>query len=644
MRYFSFLRLIGIFFLAFTFTHCDDGPSSVSSCGDDFLDPGEQCDGAAFAVADCQALGFYEQAGALSCKSDCTVDTSACSLRCGDGVVSAAHGEQCDGVNLEGQTCLGLGFVGGVIACGPDCLYDTSQCLSICGNGVPEPGEGCDDDGNDPGDGCSPLCQPEEGWTCAGTPSYCEPVCGDDLLLGDEVCDTSQLDGATCESLGYHGGALACTEACTHDVTDCEAAGRCGDGIIQGDFGEECEGTDLGGQGCHELDFWTGQLACSAGCAFDTAGCLGVTSVVQGGRFTCAVLTDRTVRCWGRNQRGQLGDGTTVDRLAAAPVTDLTGVTALGLGGSHACAVLTDGSVKCWGWNAYGQLGLGSIVDQATPTTVPGLANVNRVTAGERHTCAVLADGSMRCWGFNGNGRLGDNTATDRMSPVAVSGLGSVRDASCGGDHTCAVTAQGHAFCWGKNLHGQLGIGTTTESRVPVRVSDFLSADRIVAGYRHTCVHFYSSSNPAGGTALCWGSNSHGQLGDRMSSHGSTCGEAGDIADCSRSPVTVTGFSGAIAELALTPYSTCLRTDLGALWCWGRNDYGQVGDGTFSNRAVPVQVTFPVIARLWPGLGSHLCATRPDTPDVFCWGWNDVGQVGDGTLENRNAPTTVVRP
>lgn len=640
MHRFSFLRLFGLLFLTFTFTHCDDGPSSVSSCGDDFLDPGEQCDGSQFAVADCQALGFYEQAGALTCRADCTVDTAACSLRCGDGVVSVVHGEQCDGVNLESQTCLSVGFVGGVLACGADCRFDTSGCLSVCGNGVPEPGEGCDDGANVPGDGCSPLCQPETGWTCAGTPSYCEPVCGDDLLHGNEDCDTNQLGGTTCESLGYNGGALACTEACAFDLRDCEAHGRCGDGVLHGVSGEECDGVELGGRECRDLDFWTGPLACGAGCAFDTTGCLGVASVAGGGRFACAVLTDGTVRCWGRNQRGQLGDGTTTDRLGAVPVTGLTGVASLGLGGSHACAVLTDGTVKCWGWNAYGQLGLGTIVDQATPTSVPGLANVAKVTAGERHTCAVLADGSMRCWGYNGNGRLGDNTATDRLSPVTVPGLSGVRDASSGANHTCAVTTAGHAFCWGQNTFGQLGTGTTTESRVPVRAGTFDLADRIVAGYQHTCAHIYNAYNVPGGTARCWGSNGYGQLGDGLLNHGTTCGPS----DCAMSPVVITGFTGNIAELSLTPYSTCLRTDLGALWCWGYNNLGQVGDGTLTTRTSPVLLAFPAIEKLWPTAGSHLCVTRADSPDVFCWGWNDAGQVGDGTLENRNAPTAVLRP
>ena len=640
MNFRSMLMPVLSLVLALSLGGCDEKAKPVSSCGDDFLDPGEECDRTVFAVPDCEALGFYEQSGALTCRADCTVERAACSLYCGDDLIQGAEGEQCDGTNLNGQTCAARGYTNGVLACDATCQYDLSGCVT-CGDGVTELGEACDDGGNEPQDGCSALCQVEVGWACAGTPSVCEPICGDSRLVGDEVCDTLEFGELTCESLGYYGGELVCTAACEPDLLACEANGICGDDLIQAAHGEQCDAANLDGATCHTRSFWTGALGCTGACAFDTADCLGIVSAAAGGRFTCVVLTDGTVRCWGRNQRGQLGDGTTTDSLVPVTVAGLTNVASLGLGGSHACAVLTDGTLKCWGYNGYGQLGIGSIVDQSTATTVPGLTGVHRVSGGERHACAALTDGTVRCWGFNGSGRLGDGTTTDRTSPVAVSGLTGIRDVSAGGNHTCAVNTPGYVYCWGLGTSGQLGNNGIVDSLLPVRAGTLTGADAVHAGYYHTCVHVYSSQNTDGGTAYCWGQNGYGQLGDGVINHGTTCMGA----DCSRLPVAIPGYSGAIAQLALTGYSTCLRTDTGQAWCWGMNTYGQVGDGTTTTRMNPVQLsTLPGASALWPSFGSHVCASRAGSPDLFCWGMNDYGQVGDGTTVNATAPLTVVAP
>ncbi|MBU1244841.1 DUF4215 domain-containing protein [Myxococcota bacterium] len=630
------------FLLVLFLTGCDDKAKIISSCGDNFLDPGEACDGTALPVTECTELGFYVQNGTISCRSDCTIDTSVCSLFCGDDVIQGGEGEQCEGTNLNGNDCTTQGYSSGSLSCDAvTCRFDTTGCVSQCGNGILETVEGCDDGQLSPGDGCSALCQVEPGWECEGSPSICDPTCGDDLLVEGEVCDGSELDGRTCESEGFYTGDLACSAGCTLDLSGCEAGGFCGDTVIQDTFGEQCEGADLNESSCQDLDFWTGGLSCGDDCQYVTTGCLDIVSVVAGGRFTCVILSDRTVRCWGRNQRGQLGDGTTVDSLSAVTVGGLSNVASLGLGGSHACAVLTDGTLKCWGYNAYGQLGLGNIVDQSTPVTVPGLSGVQQVVGGERHTCAVLSTGAMKCWGYNGNGRLGDGTMVDRLSPVSVSNLTQIRSGAAGANHTCAQNNQGWVYCWGLNTFGQLGNNTITDSAVPVRAGSFTTADAVSAGYSHTCAHIYSNQNTDGGTAFCWGLNNYGQLGDGVTNHGTTCGGS----DCSRTPVSIPNFTNTIAQLSLSPYSTCLRTDLGELWCWGRNDLGQVGDGSLLPRLNPVLVsTLSNVSSVWPTAGSHVCASRADSTELFCWGWNDAGQVGDQTLVNRSTPVAVVRP
>jgi len=190
-------------------------------CGNGLLDLGEQCDGAAGEDSTCAELGYYNALGEPQCRADCTWDFSACGGRCGDSIVEAEHGEQCDGDNLNGNTCQSLGFSGGVLSCSEFCQYDLSGCVTACGNGYTEGQESCDDGNQAPGDGCSAVCAVETGWSCTGTPSVCTAACGDALIVGDEDCDGANLNGNTCQSLGFSGGTLACTVGCAFDTSAC---------------------------------------------------------------------------------------------------------------------------------------------------------------------------------------------------------------------------------------------------------------------------------------------------------------------------------------------------------------------------------------------------------------------------------------
>ncbi|MBU1510374.1 DUF4215 domain-containing protein, partial [Myxococcota bacterium] len=159
------------FLLVLFLTGCDDKAKIISSCGDNFLDPGEACDGTALPVTECTELGFYVQNGTISCRSDCTIDTSVCSLFCGDDVIQGGEGEQCEGTNLNGNDCTTQGYSSGSLSCDAvTCRFDTTGCVSQCGNGILETVEGCDDGQLSPGDGCSALCQVEPGWECEGSP------------------------------------------------------------------------------------------------------------------------------------------------------------------------------------------------------------------------------------------------------------------------------------------------------------------------------------------------------------------------------------------------------------------------------------------------------------------------------------------
>src|ERR1051326_6320065 len=239
------------------------------------------------------------------------------------------------------------------------------------------------------------------------------------------------------------------------------------------------------------------------------------------GDHTCQVMSDGTARCWGLNDHGQLGDGSgsnqpTPVTVAIAPPTGttpappLTGIVAVAAGLNHTCALLNTGTVRCWGDNSAGQLGDNTQTIRPTQVSVvvpvPGqtnqfapLTNAVALAAGGRHTCALLGDGTVRCWGDNTSGQVGDGTSNNtRLTPVTVTNLSNPLALTAGSSHTCAVLGNGRARCWGLNTDNQLGDGTAISRPTPADVSvpdpnhagQFLpltNVTAIAAGDLHTC-------------------------------------------------------------------------------------------------------------------------------------------------------------
>lgn len=236
--------------------------------------------------------------------------------------------------------------------------------------------------------------------------------------------------------------------------------------------------TDVGaGLGLHCLATATGAVECWEQKETITAvGLQGAVGVVVGTYHACAILTDGSLRCWGDNSSGELGDGTTTDSAAPTQVVGLDGGAAakVSAGGSHTCAVSVGGGVQCWGNNTDGQLGDGTTTNRLTPVDVVGLGSpAVDVTAGERYSCAALANGAAKCWGNNEFGQLGDGTMANRLTPVDVSGLSAGVASVAAGDtssHTCAVMLNETVKCWGWNGGGQVGDGTDTHRLTPVDV------------------------------------------------------------------------------------------------------------------------------------------------------------------------------
>ena len=340
-----------------------------------------------------------------------------------------------------------------------------------------------------------------------------------------------------------------------------------------------------------------------------------VVAVTSGSsaNHTCAVTADHRLLCWGENSYGQLGDGTVQNRTSPVEVLALAGTAgAVAAGHHHTCALTLAGGVLCWGRNSEGQLGDGSTRQRLAPVAVVGLGSgVVAIGAGFAHTCALLATGGVRCWGNNFHGQIGDGTAGNAWNtPRDVVQLAGAAAISAGDWHNCALLTSGGLRCWGENLHGQLGNGQSgvNQQSTPVAVALNGRALGVAAGAVHTCALVENRS------VKCWGRNTYGQLG------------TGTVGGIEETPVQVNELTGVVTIAAGGAHS-CATTVPEVALCWGRNEYGQIGDGTTNNRPAPVAAGGPVATSITAG-EAHTCASRPG--EVVCWGRNDLGQLGLG--------------
>jgi alpha-tubulin suppressor-like RCC1 family protein len=374
-------------------------------------------------------------------------------------------------------------------------------------------------------------------------------------------------------------------------------------------------------------------LAVVIGYEADAAVATDWQSAVAGNGVTCAVRVGGTLWCWGYNVEGQVGDGTTTNRSMPVRVGSATNWDSVSTGGSSECALRADDTLWCWGHNGQGQLGNGTTTNRSSPTQVGTATDWQAIVAGDdSHNCGIRGGGSLWCWGSNEFGKLGDGTTTNRSSPAQVGADTDWQVVEVGYSHTCGIRAGGTLWCWGYNLHGQLGNGTSanTPNPSPVQVGSDTDWAAIEVGWGHTC------GLRAGGTLWCWGYNLYGQLGN---------GTSTGIFTPNPSPIQV-GTDTDWQSVETGGDYTCGIRAGGTLWCWGTNEYGQLGNGTSSGSTPnpsPIQVGTDTDWQGVEGGNRHTCGVRTDAT-AWCWGSNQYGALGDGTNTDRDTPTEVQLP
>ncbi len=645
--------------------YCADGSCCQNACADIC----ERCDamGACVAVTNATDPGTCsaaEAAGDCPPGSACECDGSgACKLSAAQVCSEGAVPNPCP----NNWPCLGG------ICCASDCAPDTcrscnsdhtGQSQGVCAGVL---------DHADPRDDCTGQLSCDGAGSCynkaAGTPCGSADECASSWCV-DGYCCSTECDGLC--------------EACDGLFTGA-GPGNCG-AIYNGqDPGNECSGGAAcqGGGLC-----WN--KGTSAACNFDyecvggictAASCAAITGISLGGTmglnigsdcfYSCAVLDNGAVKCWGCNSYGQLGQGDVVRRGDDAgemgdsllPISLGSGATAVAVGSWHSCARLNTGAVKCWGYNSYGQLGLGDTshrgdgpgeMGSSLPTVSLGTGRTAvEITAGDRHTCARLDNGQVKCWGGNGWGQLGlgntqgrgDNAGEMGDSLPAVD-LGTGRTAQsivAGRRHTCALLDNYQVKCWGDNALGQLGLGDTDDrgnnagemgDALPsVNLGTGLTATQVAGRWNHTCARLNN------GSVKCWGENTYGKLGVGDTNHrGDASGEMGDAL-----PAVDLGTAQTAVVVTTATEHSCARLGNGGVKCWGGNSAGQLGQGDTITRGDAagelgdslqpvdlgtVRTAGTIAAGAW-----HVCA-RLDNGQLKCWGSALSGALGLGPAGN----------
>lgn len=576
--------------------------------------PCERCDRSQAATA-----WSIDDGGACDDGSDCTTDD-----RC------------------RGKTCQGMP------RCEPPlvCVEGTRRCVEACDPGTclidgrcwpagferpgdvcwtcspnedntswsPNPGRECDD-----GEFCTVADSCSDSGICTGRSRDCDDglACTDDRCEGGQ-CENPVSSGCAIQETCIQSAALNPDHLCEicDPTRDTRAySGREG---LECDDGATCTEEDA----CSSTGVCTGNLLregarCLAGFCLGDGRCGG--ELLAAGAFHTCALRNGELYCFGRNHFGQLGDGTTRDRPTPMRIGAESGWSQVVAGNAHTCG-RRGGALYCWGKDSHGEVGNGpDAVDRySTPQQVGTGRDWGQLAAGAEHTCAIR-NGALFCWGRNNSGQLGDGTLEDRPSPVQVGEEADWTQISAGTLHTCGIRGSA-LYCWGYNAWGQLGDTTTATRREPVQILPDAGWSSLCAGDAHSC-------GLRSGNLYCWGSNSDGQL----------AATGGD--QLQPLAALLPGGTASWEWLLCGSHHSCALSGTD-LRCWGRNDSGQLGDGSTTSSAYPRALGLEATGAA--GGRDHTCAIRGGA--FYCWGANAYGQLGDGTMSDQLLPVLVQLP
>ncbi len=390
-----------------------------------------------------------------------------------------------------------------------------------------------------------------------------------------------------------------------------------------------------------------------------STGTVSLATVEAGVYHTCGRTPGGAAYCWGYNAWGQLGDGSTVSSSVPGPVTGGLTYSALSLGGIHACGLTAGGTAYCWGADVYGSLGAGAPGPElcssssgqfpcsTAPVAVAGGLAFSSLSAGWGPTCALTATGTPYCWGDNTSGALGIGGATTvdvcttgpcSETPLKVAGGLTFSTIAAANLHACGLTAAGAAYCWGDNAVGELGIGDAAATDTCNSSPCSRTPVAVAGGLTFTALRaglFFTCGRATGGAWYCWGANNYGQLGNGAIGPELCQGTN----PCSSVPVAVAGGAG--FETVFPGYRhSCAITPNGAASCWGWNASGQLGDGTTTTSLSPVAVAGGLSFTSVSPFVNHTCAISSGGV-AYCWGGNQDGELGDGTTTSSSTPVQV---